>query len=230
MYNGNISAISWTHPGSPANYTTELAKVSLPYFKELVNLVSLEKLCAEVEKYISAAKPESTPVDNAEVVEEIVPVKGPEAKQLPKPTPELVATVKRSYEPKLNNEQYVLLAECVESIRLFRRPATVGQLKKLFNGKLFEPLQVMNQLSLVCLLDKLKDNGYIKKAWLTTAFGNRDFVSFRKPGVERRYGTGQHYLTMDQLKSRRSDSKISYIHGEDNMDDMIEKMQECGDK
>jgi hypothetical protein len=39
----------------PANYAEELAKVDLPYFKELVNLISLERLCVDYEEKISGA-------------------------------------------------------------------------------------------------------------------------------------------------------------------------------
>lgn len=33
-----------------ANYAEELTKIELPYFRELVDLVSLERLCLEYEK------------------------------------------------------------------------------------------------------------------------------------------------------------------------------------
>ena len=229
-------------PITPANYATELAPIDLPYFKELVNLVSLEKLCAEAEKHISAAKRVLAPINDAEPTTEIISVEEPKKERQLEPLqstsePESQTKsdseqpiAKRSYEPKLSSEQYTLLAECVETIRLFRRPVMPAQLKKLLNGRLAEPLRVMNQLPLVYLFDKMREHGYIKKAWMTTAVENGDFVSFRTPGQERRYGCEPHYLTMDQLKSRRSDSKISYIHGEESMDDMIEKMQECGNQ
>ena len=155
-------------PVTPANYATELAQIDLPYFKELVNLISLEKLCAEAEKHISAVKRELAPINDAEPTTEIISVEEPEIEQqpeLPQSTPRQESqtqpdpeepTVKRPYEPKLSNEQYALLAECIEAIRLFRRPATPAQLKKLLNGRLAEPLQVMNQLSLVYLFDKMR--------------------------------------------------------------------------
>ena len=209
--------ISPDTPITPASYAAELPKIDLPYFKELVNLVSLERLCAESERHIPTINPEPTSTDWVEAVV----VEEPETEQ---------PAAKRSYEPKLNKEQYTLLAECVESIRLFRRPATPAQLKKLFTGKMTEPLQVTNQLPMVYLFDKLREAGYIKKTWMTTAVENGDFISFPTPGQERRYGSKPHYLTMAQLKNRRSDMKFSYIYGEDNIDEMIEKMQKCGDK
>lgn len=199
---------------TPVNYKMELEKIDLPYFKELVDIISLERLCVEAEKYYTVTTEEPAPEDVAE--------QAAEKPQLPIEKP------KRSYEPKLNNEQYALLAECIEKIRLFRRPVTAAGLKKLFNGRLAEPLQVMKQLSLVYLLDEMRTCGFIKKAWMTVAFENKDFISFRTPGQERRYGSEPHYLTMDQLKSRRTDSKRCYIDGGDEIDDTIEQMKECG--
>ena len=37
---------------TPSNYTTELSKIDLPYFQELVDLVSLECLCIKYEKLL----------------------------------------------------------------------------------------------------------------------------------------------------------------------------------
>jgi hypothetical protein len=218
-----------------ANYTTELAKIDLPYFRALVDLVSLVKLEQEAERIKSkrvivapvvepaeTAEPEST-----EPVEEVVlePEPTPEP-----PAPEEQPTSKRSYKPKLSNEQYALLAKCVEHIHLFRRPVSVAKLKKLFAGKLAEPLQVMNQLPLVYLFDLLRKDGYIKKAWMTVAFENRDFISFRSESMEQRYGSDPHYLTMEQMKSRRNDTKHKYIIGADEIEDTIVLMAESKGK
>lgn len=213
---------------TPTNYKAELGKIDLPYFKELVNLISLEKLYTEAKRRLAAAAKKAASETTASIsvveqAEEDIAVEIPQPK-LPIEKP------KRSYEPKLSNEQYLVLAECVEKIKLFRRPVTAAGLKKLFNGRLTEPLQVMKQLSLVYLLDEMRNCGYIKKAWMTVAFENKDFISFRTPGMERKHGSGPHYLTMDQLKSRRSDGKRSYIHGWEKIDQMIVKMRECRDK
>ena len=81
---------------------------------------------------------------------------------------------------------------------------------------------VMNQLPLVYLLDQLRDAKLIKKAWMTTAVENRDFISFRTEGQERRYGSEPHHLTMEQLTSRRRDSKHNYITGGEEIEDTIE--------
>jgi hypothetical protein len=201
----------------------------------------LEQEAERIESKKVAIIPTPEPTETVEPgsvaqIEEVKPVDEPEPTQSPlkpqptpepepePPTPEEQSAPKRSYEPKLSNEQYALLAKCVEQIKLFRRPASVAKLKKLFAGKLAEPLQVMNQLPLVYLLDEMRKAGYIKRAWMTTAFKNRDFISFRTEGLERRYGPGPHYLTMDQYKSRRNDTKHKYIDGGNEIDDMIESM------
>jgi hypothetical protein len=198
-----------------ANYATELAKIDLPYFRALVDLVSLVKLEQEAERIEAKRVIVAPVVEPAEIAE---PESIAEVILEPEPTPEPEPpaseeqpTPKRSYEPKLSNEQYALLAKCVERIHLFRRPVSVTTLKKLFAGKLIEPLQVMNQLPLVYLFDLLREEGYIKKAWMTVAFENRDFISFRSESMEQRYGSDPHYLTMEQMKSRRNDTKHKYI-------------------
>ena len=208
---------------TPANYAEELNKVGLPYFEELVNLISLEKLYMEVEARLSHTKNQPAPV--VEPAEDVKPVDEPEPVQPESPLPTEKPAAKQSYEPKLTTEQYVLLAKCIERIKLFRRPIKPAGLKKLFTGKLAEPLQVMNQLPLVYLLDLLRDAKLIKKAWMTTAVENRDFISFRTEGQERRYGSEPHYLTMEQLTSRRRDSKHNYITGGDDIDDTIESIR-----
>jgi hypothetical protein len=219
---------------TPASYAIELAKIELPYFRALVDLISLVRLEQEAErierkKVTIAPAVEPAEPENVEPVKETKPVDEPEPPQ-PQSTseePSEQPAAKRTYEPKLTEEQYALLAKCVEHIHLFRRPVTPAGLKKLFSGKLTEPLQVMNQLPLVYLLDQMRKAEYIKKAWMTVAFENRDFVSFRTEGQERRYGSGPHYLTMEQLKSRRNDTKHKYIDGADEIEDAIESMQEC---
>lgn len=204
-----------------ANYKTELEKIDLPYFKELVNLVSLERLCEAAEKQNAVIADKSISEEPApeDVVEQSAEEPQPEQ-------PAEKPKSKRSYEPKLSYEQYSLLAGCIEKIKLFRRPVTVTQLKKLFNGRLTEPLQVMNQLPFVYLLDRMRDAKYIKRAWMTVSVENEDFISFRTPGQELRYGPGPHYLNMKQLTSRRTDSKHCYIDGGDEIDDAIEQMKE----
>lgn len=79
----------------------------MPYFRELVDLVSLEKLCTKYAKLISVSKgnitQEKLATPKKDVVNEIKP-----------------KITKRSYQTKLNNEQYKLLADCIETIKLFR--------------------------------------------------------------------------------------------------------------
>ena len=220
---------------TPASYAIELEKIDLPYFRALVDLICLVRLEQEAErierkKAVVVPEPEAIEIAESESVEPFEEIKPePESQSITEPEPTVPTehpAPKRSYLPKLSNEQYALLAGCIEHIHLFRRPVSVAQLKKLFAGKLPEPLQVMNQLPLVYLLDRMRDAKLIKKAWMTTAVENRDFISFRTEGLERRYGPGPHYLTMDQLKSRRNDTKHKYIDGADEIEDTIESMQE----
>jgi hypothetical protein len=48
---------------TPANYTEELAKVDLPYVKELVNLINLGRLCMDYEEKVSKATNEIKTTD-----------------------------------------------------------------------------------------------------------------------------------------------------------------------
>lgn len=208
---------------TPANYAEELAKIDLPYFKELVNLISLEHLCMDYEEKVSKPKDELIPEELPG--EEILAVVEPEPTSKPKPKPQRLLG-KRSYQPKLNNEQYALLAECVETIRLFRCRISVAQLKKLLKGKLPEPLQVTNQKSLVYLLDLLKENKYIKETWMSVAEGNKDFISFRSEGNERRYGSEPHFITMQQFLNNRIRNIREAIIGLENIEEMIDLMRE----
>jgi hypothetical protein len=197
-----------------ANYAEELEKIDLPYFKELIDLVSLEHLCMDYEE-----RKEELPSEEPPIVE------------LHKPKPESKQRLnKRSYEPKLNNKQYTLLVECIETIKLFRLQVNIAQLKKLLKGKLTEPLQVTNQKSLVYLLDQLKEHKYIKEAWVSVAEANKDFISFRTSGNEQRYGSEPHYITMQQLINSRNRNQKEAIHGLIEIEEMIELIEENRDK
>lgn len=196
------------------NYAKELAKIDLPYFKELVDLVSLERLCIEYEKkLLKEAKP---------IIEEQPRVEKVEHEPMVKETKSKVA--KRSYQPKLNNEQYKLLADCIETIKLFRSKIKVSELKKLLSGKLAEPFQVANQKSLVYLLDQLSEHEYIKKEWIAIADGNKDFISFRTKGNKERYGDNTHYINMQQLLNCRNRNKKESIHGLENIENSIDEL------
>jgi hypothetical protein len=249
-----ISVINIT----PANYATELAKIALPYFSELVDLVSLEKLYMEIEERMGRARSKSatvviaegedTEVGAEETHDTIVATEQPQASPEPTPTlpvpeqltPEIPAempkrkpkqlTGKRSYEPKLNPEQYSLLAECVENIRLFRRPTPVSELKKLLTGKLAEPLQVTNQNSLTHILDKLRDNGLVRWQWQTVAVGNKDFLSFRRGKNKQRYGDEPHHITMQQFSNCRQSNRTTGFKDLLAIDEMMEKILACGGK
>lgn len=196
-----------------ANYTEELAKIDLPYFTELVNLISLKRLLADYQNAEYESKDINTPSEQTEASS---PEQIPESKQR--------LSSKRSYEPKLTDKQYRLIAECIESIELFRNKIKVSQLKQLFTGKLSDPLQVANQKSLVYLLDQLSENKYIKKAWISVADKNHDFISFRTDGNKRRYGAEPHFITMQQFLNNRNRNKREYIEGLIEIDELIEEL------
>jgi hypothetical protein len=241
---------------TPANYATELAKITLPYFSELVDLVSLEKLYMKVEDRISRTKSKSAPAvitegeDTKVGAEEthytIVATEQPQASPEPispesdqfpaesiaeksKPKPKRL-TGKRSYEPKLSSEQYSLLAECIENIRLFRRPTPVSVLKKLLTGKLAEPLQVTNQNSLTYIFDKLKDRGLIRRQWFCIAVRNQDFLSFRRGKNKQRYGDEPHHITMQQFSNCRGSNRTTGFKDLLAIDEMMEHILPTGGK
>lgn len=195
-----------------ANYTEELAKIDLPYFGALVDLISLEHLCLKYQKHFPASKEETTQKQLQTKVD--LPTKENKTK-----------TTKRSYEPKLSREQYKLLTTCVEAIRLFRLKVKQLQLKKLLDGKLSEPLQVANQKTLVYLFDQLMEAGYIKDTWIAVADGNADFISFRTEKNKQRYGSKPHPINMQQLINCRNRNKREAITGMDDIDDLIEQME-----
>jgi hypothetical protein len=231
---------------TPANYATELAKITLPYFAELVDLVSLEKLYMEVEERLARTKSKPAPavstegedVATGEIHDAIViteqpqvspvptlPMSAPSTLEIPaeepKPKPKRL-TGKRSYEPKLTLEQYSLLAECIENIRLFRRPTPISELKKLLTGKMAEPLQVTNQNSLTHILDKLRDNGLVRWQWQTVAVGNQDFLSFRRGKNKQRYGDEPHHITMQQFSNCRQSNRTTGFKDLLAIDEMME--------
>lgn len=202
---------------TPSNYTTELTKIDLPYFRELVDFVSLERLCIKYEKLLP--KPKVDVIQEETPVQETIIVKEVEAIVKPKST-------KRSYQPKLSKEQYALLADCIEAIKLFRSKVKVSELKKLLSGKLTEPLQVTNQKTLVYLLDQLCEHKYIKNTWISVADGNKDFISFHTEGDKERYGDNKHYIEMQQLLNCRNRNKREQIFGLENIDTLIDKLGE----
>ncbi|KAA6339214.1 hypothetical protein EZS27_012829 [termite gut metagenome] len=213
-----------------ANYTGELAKIDLPYFNELVNLVSLERLLMDYKESVpKAAKEIIQPKE--ELPGENIPATEKTAVEVIEPKPKTKrVSGKRSYEPKLTDKQYSMLATCIETIKLFRRPVSVANLKKLLKGKLPEPLQVNNQKSLVFLLEQLKEHGYIKDAWITVADGNKDFISFRTEGNKQRYGDEEHPIPMQQLLNNRRKSKKEAVHGLIIIEETVEEMDMYRDK
>lgn len=200
---------------TPSNYTTELTQIDLPYFRELVDLVSLERLCIKYKKLLP--KPKVDIIQEKIPIQETIITKETKTRVKPKST-------KRSYQPKLDKEQYGLLVDCIEAIKLFRRKVKVSELKRLLSGKLTEPLQVTNQKSLVYLFDQLMDSGYIKDTWMSVADGNKDFISFRTEGNKERYGYNEHYISMQQLLNCRNRNKKESIHGLENIEDLIDEL------
>lgn len=203
---------------TPSNYTTELSKIDLPYFRELVDLISLERLCTKYEKLLP--KPKVDIIQEKPSIEKVTIVEETKATVKPKST-------KRSYQPKLAKEQYALLANCIETIKLFRSKIKVSDLKKLLSGKLPEPLQVTNQKTLVYLLDQLSEYKYIKNTWVSVADGNKDFISFRTEGNKDRYGDNTHYIGMQQLLNCRNRNKREQIFGLENIDTLIDELNKC---
>lgn len=225
---------------TPSNYAEELAKIDLPYFKELVDLVSLEKLCMLYEanqfpeKKIAETEVETNIAFDADTDKEENIGNGNIAPETDfgeetEPNQPARQPKKRSYEPKLNSGQYTLLSECVEDIKLFRRKVKITELKKLLKGKLTEPLEVTNQKSLVYLLDQLSENKYIKDTWMSVADGNKDFLSFRTEGNKQRYGEKPHFITMQQLLNNRNRNKRESIRGLVEIEEMIDAMEENRD-
>ena len=208
---------------TPANYAVELDKIDLPYFKELVNLVSLEKLYTEAVNREIVAKSKPAIEDTAEHNDSAASTQDepPKQKRL---------LNKRTYEPRLSNEQYSILAECVENMKLFCRQVKVSELKLLLKGKLGEPLQVANQNSLTYLLDKLGEDGYIKNRWPAIAVGNKDFLSFRRGKNVDRYGDEPHYITMQQFSNCRQSNKKVGLKDFIPIEEVMDKIRECMDK
>lgn len=220
-------------PITPANYAERLAKIDFPYFKELVRLVSLMKHIEYIEERLPKTCEDLSPEKvemtiDAEYKKALEPLQT-EIPKSEEPKPKR-SVVKRSYEPRMNDKQYSLLAECMKSIRLFRRPVSVAKLKKLFKGRLPEPLQVTNQKSLVYLFDLLKEQGYIKETWISVADGNGDFISFLRGKNRERFSSEGNNISGAQFSSRRIEAKSEYIHGLDIIEDTVESMAECGDK
>lgn len=206
------------------NYAEELAKIDLPYFRELVDLVSLERLCIEYEKLFPTS-PKDTAKEKLPTLQENITQEKSPAPQDSVVKLAKTKIAKRGYQPKLNKEQYTLLVDCVEKIKLFRSKIKVSELKKLFNGKLAEPLQVANQKSLVYLFDLLSEHKYIKEKWIAVAVGNNDFISFRTEGNKERYGDNTHYINMTQLNNCRNRNKRERITGLENIDELIEELK-----
>jgi hypothetical protein len=197
----------------------------------VVDLISLEQLYADYEKRMPKETDEIKPSTPPSSPEEQSVAKQTEPEPIIKPKPNRKhLSKKRSYEPKLTDKQYALLVDCVETIKLFRRPVKVTELRKLLMGKLIEPLQVANQKSLVYLLSLLSENKYIKEKWMSVADGNKDFISFRSEGNKQRYGDKVHYIPMQQFLNDRNRNRREAVRGLIEIEETIEQMDKFREK
>ncbi len=178
---------------TPANYAGELNKVGLPYFEELVNLISLEKLYMEVEARLSRTKNQLAP--SSEPVEEVKPVAEPEPTS---PQRRRLSSPTRSYEPKMSGEQLSLLAECINTLGVFVEAATEQHLAGLLAGKQPRLFHITNQKQFTYLFDNLRDGGYITKTWIAVAGYNCDFALL-SAGPCGRFPAFYHFTTVYQL-------------------------------
>ena len=201
-----------------ANYAEELNKVGLPYFEELVNLISLEKLYMEVEARLSRTKnqsaPVSEPVETTEPVEEIKPVEEsmpPQKRRLSSPT--------RSYEPKMSEAQLSLLAECINTLGVFVETATEQHLTDLLAGKQPRLFHITNQKQFTYLFDNLRDGGYITKTWIAVAGYNCDFASSPQGLAD----DSLHFITSQQFTNCRRANRSQAILGMNTIDEMMER-------
>lgn len=74
---------------TPANYKAELEKIDLPYFKELVNLISLEKLYQEAERRLAAVEKKAVTANAIKQVAANMTV------EVPPPTPAVEQAVEK---------------------------------------------------------------------------------------------------------------------------------------
>jgi len=207
-------------PITPANYATELAKIDLPYFKELVNLVALEKMLGVAKANNPVERDEVDISTKTEPMPEPTQVDvGPEPqsksgkRRLPSPT--------RSYESKMTDAQLSLLAEGLNTLGVFTNEITVPQLTDLLSGKQPRLFHVTNQRMLTNLFDELRDGGYITRTWIAVAGQNCDFASVNP----RREDGGIHFITSQQFTNCRRANRSQAIPGFNTIDDMMEKMQ-----
>ena len=199
---------------TPANYVQELGKVDLPYFKELVKLVCLMKLVS----YIEARQPKK-----AASIPVLTPFPAPPIVEEPTPNKITVAPQKalRSYEPKLTQTQYALLAKCFNRFEVFRRNVNASVLRELFEGKESHVLQVTNQRTLTYILDELVKEGLIRKAWIAVAKDNGNFISGPRRGVETAIASNPHYITAQQFSNCRNANQYKFVEDMDDINEAI---------
>ena len=215
---------------TPANYSETLAKIDMPCFRELVELVGLLKMIGHIESRLPVSK-DNVDEGLAQAHAELEPAQSTEDINTqydkavaiePEPVAELSKTL-RSYKPNMTSEQYSLLVKCVNHLEMFRSNIRVVTLRELLEGKAAHTFQVTNQKSLTYLFDRLAEKKFIKKAWPTVATENRNFASAR-----RRDGsdsdTGLHFISRQQFSNSRLANKSESISGLEEIDDLIESM------
>lgn len=233
---------------TPANYATELAKIDLPYFRELVDLVSLEKLykASDANKPAPASKPipkkesipaeVSAPVVAADIANDIrqvevtIPAAGPKelpskpAKADPKMSSKLDKAKIRSYEPKMNPNQYALLVKCLNRFEVFRMNITVTVLRELLEGRQAHLLQITNQRTFTYIFDELAKKKLIRKAWIVVSEHNRNFASGPRRGSGETQDKELHYITGQQFSNSRIANKFKYVEDMDDIDVFIRQI------
>ena len=199
---------------TPTNYAEELNKVGLPYFEELVNLISLEKLYMEVEARLSRTKNQLAP--SSEPVEEVKPVAEPKPTSLQR---RRLSSPTRSYEPMMSGEQLSLLAECINTLGVFVEAATEQHLAGLLAGKQPRLFHITNQKQFTYLFDNLRDGGYITKTWIAVAGYNCDFASSPQGLAD----DSLHFITSQQFTNCRRANRSQAILGMNTIDEMMER-------
>ena len=191
---------------TPANYATELARIDLPYFKEIVRLVGLLRLIEYVSSQLEPIEPESFDPGKMNL--------------------DTLSSPTKSYSPKMTDEQLGILADGINTLDLFKHKVNTRQLHDLFLGKKQRLFFVTNQKTYVYLLDRLADDGYIVKTWNAVAGFNCDFASVQPAWMARRNEGQIHYITAQQFRNNRKKNKREAIKGINTIDEILERMAE----
>lgn len=165
----------------------------LPYFREMVNAVTLERYIGYLGNNPSKIEPAEKKSDTVQQIQVVtVPVQQPmpptEEVAMKKKKPETppaakpkCADTKDPFECRLNKRQISLLVDCVNDVKMFNNPVTVEELTAIFRGRLIaEPLRVRNNRVLAFFFGSLAVNGKITDQWQSTIANCRLFFSSKK--------------------------------------------------